>query len=332
MSIRVSTDNDRNSWDSFVLSHNESSFFHTYVWGKILEEGGVGKRLYFVLEKNEEIVGIFPSFLVFKPVRHLRCLPLSDYGSPLLLFSGNKTVHFLRLLKYIQRRAFTLLTAYLSFRLPSFSSLRDVIRKDFTCKLTSYGIRLNTANKNADFIWKNLSKKRRNSIRKAIKTNLEIKECGTLKDFIDYYKIHICSMKRLNVPPMNFRIFKSIYENLRPRKDYLMLLAWEHSGVPVAGTLTFIFRNEMYLWGNVSHKEYWALNPNDLLYWNIIEYACEKGFKYVDFGPSPISRKGDYFFKIQFGGKEIPLYDYYYSHIPFLLTLKDIYTKLLQKS
>jgi lipid II:glycine glycyltransferase (peptidoglycan interpeptide bridge formation enzyme) len=47
-----------------------------------------------------------------------------------------------------------------------------------------------------------------------------------------------------------------------------------------------------------------------LLYWSFMEYACDSGFKYFDFGRSTPD-EGTYKFKEQWGARAAPLYWYY---------------------
>ena len=59
-------------------------------------------------------------------------------------------------------------------------------------------------------------------------------------------------------------------------------------------------------------KEYSRLSPNMLLYWSMLEYACDNGFSYFDFGRSSPD-EGTYKFKEQWGSKPTPLHWYYIS-------------------
>ena len=61
-----------------------------------------------------------------------------------------------------------------------------------------------------------------------------------------------------------------------------------------------------------SLREYSRLSPNMLLYWTMLEYACDKGFKRFDFGRSSPD-EGTYKFKKQWGAKPEPLHWHYIS-------------------
>jgi hypothetical protein len=54
-----------------------------------------------------------------------------------------------------------------------------------------------------------------------------------------------------------------------------------------------------------------ALRVSHLLYWDRIEFACEKGLQRVDFGRCTIG-SGQYDFKMSWGGFPIPIYQQYW--------------------
>ena len=49
-----------------------------------------------------------------------------------------------------------------------------------------------------------------------------------------------------------------------------------------------------------------------LLYWTMLEYACDNGYRYFDFGRSTPD-EGTYKFKEQWGAKPTPLHWHYLS-------------------
>ncbi len=59
-------------------------------------------------------------------------------------------------------------------------------------------------------------------------------------------------------------------------------------------------------------RQYSRLSPNMLIYWTMLEYACDNGFKYFDFGRSTPD-EGTYRFKEQWGAKPEPLHWHFIS-------------------
>ena len=58
-----------------------------------------------------------------------------------------------------------------------------------------------------------------------------------------------------------------------------------------------------------SLQVYNRLSPNMLLYWNLLEYAADNGFRHFDFGRSTPD-EGTYAFKKQWGAQAMPLHWY----------------------
>ncbi|MCJ7632096.1 hypothetical protein MUP77_06840, partial [Candidatus Bathyarchaeota archaeon] len=148
--FRIATDDDELLWDNFVLSHVDGSFFHRFCWGRILEEGKVGKRLYFILEKGRSVAAIFPAFMLHKPVRSMRSLPFSDYGSPLLSNSEDVSSGFLTMLDFIKSELLKRMCLFMSFRLPASLSVGTLGGSE--CRLSNYSVRLSTIFKSEDDI------------------------------------------------------------------------------------------------------------------------------------------------------------------------------------
>ena len=81
--------------------------------------------------------------------------------------------------------------------------------------------------------------------------------------------------------------------------------------MPVASGFLIGFKKRLEIPWASSLKEYNKLSPNMLLYWSVLKFAIENGYKQFDFGRSSIE-SGTYRFKEQWGAKPIQLYWYYW--------------------
>jgi len=307
--------NNQKVWDSFVYQHKDSTCFHRYVWGNILEKSGLGKRLYLALEETVEgIISVIPLFIVTKPFKQLVPIPHSVYGHPLfsefVINREREVISFL--LKNIRKICFKTgcLLSYLTT--PSFSP-SSIYLSHLYKHPDEYGVslRLHLEKNDPDFIWRRkLSKKRRNSIRKALRSRVKTRPVKSIKEFKEYYRmyLHVCKRKG-SLNPLPFILFKLIWKKMHLSDEYLMMLAYSANEQPIAGIVAFLFKDTIHVWSNVSYDAYWNLNPNDLLYWDVIKYACENNFRFVDFGAS--SEKGTFLFKKQFGSNPINLYRFW---------------------
>ena len=78
------------------------------------------------------------------------------------------------------------------------------------------------------------------------------------------------------------------------------------NGKPLAGSLTIGFRETLHNPWASSLRQYSKYSPNMLLYWKMLEFACDQGFEIFDFGRSSVD-EGTYKFKKQWGAIAQPL-------------------------
>lgn len=160
-----------------------------------------------------------------------------------------------------------------------------------------------------------MHKKTRNAIRKAIKLGLEIdKDLPSVETYWRFYEETMMRSKGL-LEEKRIRMFRIIWRLLKFREDFITLTAI-FNGKPIGGVIAFLFRDKVHLWYNSSLTQFLHLNPNQFLYWKLIEEAYKKGYRFLDFGPTPLrTSEGHYRFKARFGGKIIPFNDYiYFNH------------------
>jgi FemAB-related protein (PEP-CTERM system-associated) len=119
-----------------------------------------------------------------------------------------------------------------------------------------------------------------------------------------FYDVFSKNMRDLGSPVHSKKLFKQISDEF-PQNVRIGIV--NDQGIPVAAGLIFSFRDTIEIPWASSLKEYNRLSPNMLLYWSLMEYACDNGFKYFDFGRST-PYEGTYKFKDQWGARPATLY------------------------
>jgi serine/alanine adding enzyme len=150
--------------------------------------------------------------------------------------------------------------------------------------------------------------KLRSQIRKPAKEGLAGK-VGGLELLDDFYEVFSINMRDLGSPVHSKRFIKNVLEAF-PEQSVICLVYREQQ--PLAGSVILGFRGTIYNPWASSLRKYSKLSPNMLLYWTMLQYACENSYKYFDFGRSSIE-ESTYKFKEQWGAKPQPLYWYYIS-------------------
>jgi lipid II:glycine glycyltransferase (peptidoglycan interpeptide bridge formation enzyme) len=163
----------------------------------------------------------------------------------------------------------------------------------------------------------------RNAIRRSEKKGLRLNCQNREEELNIFYDLHRETGKRqkFNIPP--FKLVKSAWQILAPKKQAYIFLA-EYDNIPLSGAFILSFGGECwYLWGasNRLHPEF---NPSTFLQWQIIKWAKnQRYFMYDLFGCDNINEtdkkvSGVTVFKRGFGGEFTELigeYDYIPSPI-----------------
>jgi FemAB-related protein (PEP-CTERM system-associated) len=148
--------------------------------------------------------------------------------------------------------------------------------------------------------------KLRSQVRKPIKEGLTAK-VGGLELLDQFYEIFSINMRDLGSPVHSRRFIKSVLEGF-PEESRICLVYKEQ--YPLACSIIIGFNGVVYNPWASSLRKYSKLSPNMLLYWTMLQYACDNGYRHFDFGRSSIE-ESTYKFKEQWGAQPKLLYWYY---------------------
>lgn len=151
--------------------------------------------------------------------------------------------------------------------------------------------------------------KLRSQIRKPRKEGLVSRVGGI--DMLDaFYEVFAENMRDLGSPVHSKRFFREVLRAFGQRARIFIV---EGRGVPMACGLTLGFRDTLSNPWASSLRKYSQIAPNMLLYWAMLEYACQQGYKRFDFGRSTVG-EGTYRFKEQWGARPERLFWYRLVH------------------
>lgn len=138
-----------------------------------------------------------------------------------------------------------------------------------------------------------------------------------------FYDLHSRTRQRQGVPVQPLHYFQILYRRII-QQGIGFVLAYQ-TGKPIAGAVFLHYNKTLIYKYGASNPDYWHLRPNDLLFWNVIERACEQGFHWLDWGKTDVENDGLRKFKSGWGSEEQPLF---YSN--FYLDKADHSTKGLR--
>lgn len=272
-------------WDEFVFRHPRASFFHRAGWKNVVEKTCGYEPLYFYCERDGKISGIAPFFKISNWLvgSCIVSLPLAAYGGICAEDEESERI----LLDHVKGLAESQRVEYLELR------HRDGGLLD-TFHANQLYVTFNTSlSADADAMKKRLPKDTRYMVRKAEKAGLRM-EKGT-ENLRDFYQLFAQSMQRLGTPVFPLSLFQNLLDEF-PQDTQLALV---YNGEQlVTGVLSFFFRDTILPYYAGASPDATRLAANNFMYWELMKWAGESGFRQFDFGRSK-KGTGSFAFKSQ---------------------------------
>ena len=155
--------------------------------------------------------------------------------------------------------------------------------------------------KNEEEMWKYISSRCRNMIRKAEKNNVSVVEIEPSNKYINmYYDMLIDTFSRRGAKPFHSRdVFFKLFKHLYP--ENIKFLATEVNG-KIASMGIFLFNKyHLYFLSGASNPEYNKYAVNNKLHWEVLKFSMNNNIHLYDMGGKGIPSIDK--FKESFGGK-----------------------------
>ena len=295
-------------WDRFVRGSPDGTFFHLLPWRDLIASAFGYQPFYLYAEEDGEIFGVLPVFLVKSLLfgRSLVTIPLGVYGG---MIASNETAQAL-LSKAAEELASRLKVGYLEIRGNPYRNDKNVlsledadgrlVRKDL------YVTFIREIDADPESNLARIPRKQRRMIRQGEKFGLRaVMDDNRLEDF---YKVYAESVRNLGTPVYGLRYFQELK---RTFSDQCRLLLVEYQQQPVAGVLTFLYKDQLLPYYGGSLPAFRHLAPNDFMYWELMSFGAAQGFRVFDFGRSK-KETGSFHFKRHWGFEPIPLPYFYF--------------------
>ncbi len=279
-------------WDAFAGACESASFFHRSGWKKVIEES-FGHDCYFLYaERDGEVCGVLPLVHL-----HSRLFGNALISNAFCVYGGAATSDVdaeTALYAEAETLADSLRVDYLELR------LRSGVHADWARKDDLYVTFRKTMDPDPDKNLAAIPRKQRAMVRKGLKSGL----VGELdEDTTRLHSVYAESVRNLGTPVFSRKYFKTLKDVFG---DDCEILTVTHEGRPVAGVMSFYFRDEVvpYYGGGTSSDRKLAIN--DFMYWDLMRRSCEAGYRVFDFGRSKRGT-GAFDFKKHWGFEPEPL-------------------------
>lgn len=293
--VSVHAHTEASRWESFVQSAQDATSYHQFGWGKVISKS-FGHRFYYLAAIDDQ--GVWQGVL---PLAHLRSrmfgnflvsVPFVNYGGLLCKSEAAASL----LLGETERLRRSCGATYVELRHLAHGLERLPTRQH---KVTMI---LDLAD-DIDSQWQAFNAKLRNQIRKAEKNDLR-SMVGHLELLDGFYEVFARNMRDLGTPVYAKIFFRNILETF---SDTTRIFAVYHKNRMIAAGIASWFRDTMEIPWASSISDYKSLCPNNMLYWEAIQFAIEHGFSKFDFGRST-PHEGTYNFKKQWGAMPVQLH------------------------
>lgn len=285
-------------WDEYIHRSSQGTFFHRIGWKRVIEETFGYPCIYLYADDHGTIRGCLPLFHVKSRWfgNTLISVPFGVYGG----VCADDPSAAEAILKQAREVANELGVDYVELRHTKGTGL-DLHVKDLyvTFEREIY----TDLDKNMEVI----PRKQRRMIRQGIKHGLTSKIGGS-EFLLKFYDIYAQSLRNLGTPMFPYVYFKHLMEEFG--EQCRILSVW-HQEKMVAAVMTFFYKDRVMPFYGGALKEYVCYAVNDFMYWELMRYGCEKGYKVFDFGRSR-KGSGSFDFKRHWGFEPKPLpYQYY---------------------
>ncbi|MFZ3089496.1 MAG: FemAB family XrtA/PEP-CTERM system-associated protein [Nitrospirota bacterium] len=299
MGISLLREEDKGQWDKYVMETEATNCYHLSGWKDVIERSFGHKTYYLFAEENGVIRGILPlvhmKSLIFGSF--MVSLPYFNYGG---VCSNSKEIYN-QLLNECVRIAKKENVGHIELRHV------ESIDGSLPAKTTKVSMRLSLP-QNTDELWDSLPSKLRSQIRRPQKEEMYARFGGE-DELESFYKVFSLNMRDLGTPVYSKSFFKNILREF-PESSRICTV-YTRDGQPAASGFLVGFKDILEIPWASSLRSYNSYSPNMLLYWEVLKFACEKGYKLFDFGRSTTG-EGTYKFKEQWGAKPVQLYWHYW--------------------
>lgn len=292
LTISTMQASDGARWDKFVQACDQATFFHLSGWANVVTKAYGHRCHYLYAEHNGEIVGVLPLVEIRSWLfgHSLVSTPFCVYGGVAATEPAAKQ----QLIQAAQAKARDLGVSHLELRhrAPECGSWpTKQLHVTFIKELPE----------GRDAILASIKKKQRAVIRQALKGDLRVRFDSEVDDFFQVYSE---SVRNLGTPVFPKRYFKLLKQEFDRSCDILTVRRGEQA---VSSVMNFYFRDQVlpYYGGGVAEAR--ALKSSDLMYYELMCNARERGYRIFDFGRSKID-SGAYHYKRHWGIEPAPLY------------------------
>lgn len=288
-------------WDSIWQGCGYSTYFHSREWAltwqayskhsiqpdPLLVEFSDGRQALLPLSVHKSGKGMIRNYLSSPAGTYGGWIAAADLGDE----------HTTLLAEYMCS-----LPGRLTWRLNPYDTLLSNI--ELNCAQTDETHAINLLD-GFDAVYKRWTKGHRSAAQQARKAGVVIRAATDQEQWNEYFTVYEDSLRRWGdsaTSRYSWELFHSLHD-LNSENVKLWLALYENS--IVAGALCLYAKKHVVYWHGAALSEHFNLRPVNLLMYESISDACQRGYQWFDFNPSG-GHEGAKSFKKSFGTESLP--------------------------
>lgn len=298
MDIKEFQASDKQRWDDFVESNEHATFFHRAGWRNVIQSSFGHTCPYLYAESGGEIVGVLPLVEV-KSLLFGHALISNGYsvcGGPAAISEDVCAALTSKAIEIFNETGASYIEYRSSNRLEEGWATQDSLYAGFSRPIEA----------EEDACLKQIPRKQRAVLRKALKGQLSVHFQDTVDDL---YQLYALSVRNLGTPVFTKKYFRNLFDEFGD--DCRVLTVSSEDGTPLSSVLNFYFKDAVLPFYTGAAPLARRVGASDLQYWHTMRDAVAHGYTVFDFGRSKVGT-GPYSFKKNWGFTPEPLSHQYY--------------------
>lgn len=291
INITQVTKQDWPAWDAYVANHSQATPYHSSAWQRSVVDAYGQQPASLIATDKEQIVGVLPLIRMRRPfsASYLCALPYCDLGFAL---ADSPAIS-----QTLLEQATQLKASRLEYR------DQGTTAEDHTPPTGSKVRMLLALPETSEALMASFKSKLRSQIRKAEKNGLTFVQGNSPELIAHFYAIFAQNMRKLGSPVHSHQWFTQLA--IHYAENLLVSVVYHDDQAIGAGIILTNGQQVSIPWASTL-AEHNKLAPNMLLYWSLLSYSADNGFKVFDFGRSSYG-EGTFKFKQQWGAQPVPL-------------------------
>lgn len=308
---------EKEAWNTYVSGHECGSFYGMAEWGGVIRDvyGHESIRLVAFGEGTGgiEIVGVLPLVDMRSRIfgNRLVSMPYLDMGG---VVADTPEVEKALIAKALEVGGQIRSKRIEVRQVRALSGLEGLARVSHGLGGTPFSVyrekerMLLSLPSTSGALWTSFKSKLRSQIRRAMKEGLTV-HIGE-EELVDaFYTVFAENMRDLGSPVHAKKLFCVVMKAFKGRAKIMVI---KKDDTPISASIVCQHGETLYNPWASSLRRYGRFSPNMLLYWSMLEYACENKCTTFDCGRSTPG-EGTYRFKMQWGAKPHSLHWYQFT-------------------